>query len=67
MLTGGKSSVLNECVLNGKRRCALYFCDSMTFDGQRSFISADLRNILSIGEDGELPESGLRPASEVSA
>ena len=26
-----------------------------------------IRNILSIGEDGELPEGGLRPASEVSA
>lgn len=64
----------------------MYLCDFMTFDGQRFFVSADLRttrvriepvtnevfeqfirNILSIGEDGELPEGGLRPASEVSA
>lgn len=64
----------------------MYLCDFINIDGQRHFISADvrtgklklervthdaferfIRNVLSIGEDGTLPESGLPKASEVSA
>ncbi|ASP98431.1 hypothetical protein GOC53_28020 [Sinorhizobium medicae] len=63
----------------------MYLCDFINIDGQRHFISADIRtgqlkfervtnvafeqfirNILSIGEDGALPNGRLPKASEVS-